>query len=506
MSLESRIKKLEQSLSKPQEQTWPVLQKFWCGNYPNPDGSTCCFWHWRGLPRRWGKRHPIYSWQQNILDDLDNGFKYFATLKGPKLGATEFWLSYFLYKSLYDKSWRNGQVAILVGINKPESQYMIQRAKEILAVRDEQGELVRDTEGQVQYRVPIDYSYNNKDEFTVNTVRWAAHPAGHYDAIRAKPNMKAILGDEIAFFIKKKLDQQAIRDAFEHYRGGADTIVSLITTSGEVPAGFAFDIFHERGAQKPSDAGYRQYILGVEAGLEIHPDSKTSLYDPAEIEKIRGTPSFKRNYEHQWGADAGNVWSFEKIEACTKIPYDLSKITGRNNSLGIDPAYGSSKFAFTVSQLEKGIIQVLYADEIERADPVEMVQKTVDLIYKYRIEKVFVDASDPGFIKAVKRMVRERVDYENVIEEYPDNYEHMMRIVPVGFRRNTTLEKNSMISWAQELVSSGQVAIDKSFTNLLTQMRSARTKVDGKLDKDDAFTMDLIDSLFLNLRRYRYRA
>lgn len=31
-----------------------IPTEFWCGKYDNPDGSTCCFNHWVGLPERWG--------------------------------------------------------------------------------------------------------------------------------------------------------------------------------------------------------------------------------------------------------------------------------------------------------------------------------------------------------------------------------------------------------------------------------------------------------------------
>lgn len=396
----------------------------------------------------------------------------------------------------------------MVGLSMPETEFMIQRAKNILAVRQEDDmaddpAVIRGASGRPVYRVPINVSYNNKHEFTVNTVRWSAHPAGHYDSIRAKPKMMAILGDEIAFFVKKKQAQQAIRDAFEHYRGGADTIVSLVTTSGEAPIGFAFDIFQEPSAQKPTDPGYRHYILGVEAGLEIHPESKTSLYNKTVIDSIRGTSEYKRNYEHQWGADKGNIWSFEQVESASKLSYLPGiQLTGVC-SMGIDPAYGSSKFAILVSQLN-GKIQVLAAEEYDRADMNDMVKTIMRLIYEFKVQKIFIDSSDPAIIRALKRLLGERPDYDKQIDQYPDNYHHIMKVVPVGFRRNTLLEKNSMLSHAQQLVSDGNLQIDPSFTDLISQMRAAKTKEDGRLDKDDGFTMDLVDALFLSLRHFKY--
>ena len=221
----------DQTLSGQDNKTWPQLKEFWCGHYldpnkqPIPDGAECCFMHWRGLPRRWGKRHPLYSWEIRVVNDIRTGTKYIFVLKPPKLGATELFLSFAIWKALSDPSWTNGQVGILVGTSIGETEQMIGRCKEILAVKDSNGIIKRNAKGDPIYRVPLHYSYNNKKEFTVNTVRFMAHSAGHYDAIRAKPNMRMIIGDEIAFFIRRKEDQKEIRSAFEH---NLDSILSIV--------------------------------------------------------------------------------------------------------------------------------------------------------------------------------------------------------------------------------------------------------------------------------------
>lgn len=81
-------------------------------------------------------RHPYYSWEEDLISDLEKGFRYFYILKPPKIGATQFWLSYAEHQALTNPSWLNGQVAIVVGTNFGEAEQMIARAKEVLENKD----------------------------------------------------------------------------------------------------------------------------------------------------------------------------------------------------------------------------------------------------------------------------------------------------------------------------------------------------------------------------------
>lgn len=489
-SLEARLKRLEQSLSKAPAKTWPDLPTFWCGQYSNPDGGSCCFWHWRGLPRRWGKRHPIYSWQQRLLDDLEAGHRYIYILKPPKLGATELMLSYAIWKALTDPTWVNGQVGILVGTSLGETEQMIARAKDILAVKDGEDRPITDGEGNKSYRVPLHYSYNNKKEFTLNSVKFMAHPAGHYDAIRAKPNMKMIIGDEIAFFIRRKEDQSEIRSAFEHYKGGADTIVALITTAGAAPAGFAYEIFKE----EPSL--YRKHILTKEDGLEVHPQSGTSLLNPEDVEEKRrlSPATFKREFELQWGYDAGNIFSPEQVDAC-EAEYDTENRYLGSVKLGIDPGFGTSKFALVVTGIAEGRIRVMYAEEYERPDFQEMLALGEQLIYRYNVEKAYVDGSNPEFIRALKQKFGEDPDYLDPEKKKKSGW---WRVVPVQY----STEERALSTRAIDLVTKGWVIVHKEqFKELLSQMRMASVNDQGKLDKTQ-MQLDLFDAMRLSLYGY----
>ena len=195
------------------------------------------------------------------------------------------------------------------------------------------------------------------------------------------------------------------------------------------------------------------------------------------------------------------------MDACEKVQYNPDIIRKAPNSMGIDPAFGSSKFAFVVSRLEDGHIQIVEAEEHERPDFNDMVQKAVHFIHKHSIEKVYVDGSNPELIKALKRLIGERQDFEKAVDDYKRqkvDYERAMRVVPVNFSGNSLANEHSMISWAQQVVSQGQLAIHPRYGDLLLQMRSANTKENGAIDKTD-LSLDLVDALFLSLRRYGYK-
>ena len=106
----------------------PVPDTFWCGNYfykgtknVTNDGDSCCFNHYVGMPideHDAELRHPLYNYQEEIIDYLKKGELYFWILKSPKLGITEFWLRFIVWKCMIDPSWQHGQIALVVGTGK----------------------------------------------------------------------------------------------------------------------------------------------------------------------------------------------------------------------------------------------------------------------------------------------------------------------------------------------------------------------------------------------------
>ena len=96
-------------------------------------------------------------------------------------------------------------------------------------------------------------------------------------------------------------------------------------------------------------------------------------------------------------------------------------IHGARKSCGIDPAWGSSAFGIVITRFVDGRIQILYADQFERPDFNEMIQKVWELYMKFQfdgsVDRIYVDSANPSFIRSLKLALGEREDYERVIEQ-----------------------------------------------------------------------------------------
>lgn len=436
---------------------------FWCGHYLDPgdkaiiipDGSSCCFWHWIGLPERYGARHPCYPWQEQAIIDLAE-YDYHYTRKPPKVGATQLYLLWAMWQACINIKWLNGQVAIVVGTRGEESEKMIERCKEMLAYKDAEGRPIRDEEGRLLTKLSISQEYNTKKEFSLNTVEFRARPADNIDAIRSQPNMRYILIDEIAFF--RMVDQQRVRDAFEHYIGASEVKIVLVTTAGFAPGGVGYEIETEQNSL------YRKHLYDYNIGLVVHPESLTSLYIKDNIDKLRGSVSFNRNFLGIWGYGAGNIFDSRTLDEVSKDSYDLKDIRNLPNVLSIDPAYGkvrdklSSKFAGLGLYKENGQIYTRSYFELEEPSDEEGIRTIRTELQRYGYKNLVIDGHWTGLIKSFSK------DYNAYGIVYQD---HLA----------------DMVDTAQKETSDLHVHIHPTHEPLIVQLRSIKRNENGVPDK-----------------------
>jgi hypothetical protein len=130
-----------------------------------------------------------------------------------------------------------------------------------------------------------------------------------------------------------------------------------------------------------------------------------------------------------------------------------------------------------------------------------MVSHAYNLIRQYNlnngINKVFVDGSQPGFIRSLKIAIGEYAQYEYFVEKAKqDNNRPLhlyMNIVPVNF----STKHRAMLGNVRKWIDKGHVAIDPDlFPELLTELRIATSDEEMTLDKTE-YSMDLLDSLRL---------
>ena len=87
-------------------------------------------------------------------------------------------------------------------------------------------------------------------------------------------------------------------------------------------------------------------------------------------------------------------------------------------SMGIDPGFGSSAFGIVIIQFSDTVLQLLYADEFERPRYEDMTNKIDDLYDAFaNIKNMFVDASSPELISSLKREVANERDNWAYVQE-----------------------------------------------------------------------------------------
>jgi hypothetical protein len=315
-----------------------------------------------------------------------------------------------------------------------------------------------------------------------------AYPSHNVASMRGLPKVSIVFIDEGDFF---PIGQQiAVRDAAERYLGKSNAKIILGSTPYSIDG-----LMHN--IQKEENSIYKKLFLNYEVGLN-------KIFTKEDIEKAKTSPSFEREYNLRYAFDIGNVLTEQLIQRCLDLKYDPEYVVWEcPKSIGIDPSYGSSKFAIVVTQFMDNRVQVLFAEEFDRPDPFEMERLTIDLAHKYSLfsdagqnGQLLIDGANVNFIKAMKHMLNENVHYE---EEKPEDGIYK-RVRPINF--GTTHRK--LLSNMIELVAKGYVAIDPKFENLLNQLRVAQMDANLSLIKKP-LSLDLVDAFRLSLFGFQIR-
>ena len=222
-----------------------------------------------------------------------------------------------------------------------------------------------------------------------NNVLIRAYPSNHIDAFRGQPNVSLILVDEGDFFLKGQ--QKQVRDAIEPYNTKSNAQIVFVSTPN-MPDGLMQSVEKEGN-------DYKKLRLDYTVGLH-------KIYTLEEIEVAKKRGYFEREYNLKYEGLVGNAFHQSDIEAAiTEVynPYDAnatSTIYGR--SMGIDEGFGSSRFAVVITQGKDNKIEVIYSEEFDRPLHNDMIDLIMKLKNKHHITRIFVDASNAGFVKNLK--------------------------------------------------------------------------------------------------------
>lgn len=149
--------------------------------------------------------------------------------------------------------------------------------------------------------------------------------------------------------------------------------------------------------QEPEDQCiYKRMFLSWKTGLN-------KIYTEKEIELQRQSPSFEKEYNLRFEYGVGNVFHYEDIDAAIE-PYQVQTDNPyATRFIGLDPAWGSSKFGVVVVEWFDNTFRVLYADSWERPLFNDAIEKVIALAQTYNCCKIFCDGANPSVIQSLKK-------------------------------------------------------------------------------------------------------
>lgn len=295
--------------------------------------GDCCFNHVLGLREKQGQPMPLFSYEQLIYNTLEHN-KHLYILKATGLGITEFMLMYIVHRCLVNDDWKGRQVPLVVGPNRDLAIKLIQRLKGLFE--------------------PHDIYFEDKQTFlSLNDVAIEAFPSNHLASFRSLESPAFILLDESDYFNAN--DAMEVRATSERYIAKSDPFIIMVSTPN-APQGLMETI-----SQEPEETCiYKRLYLDYSYGLD-------RIYRKEEIQQAKLSPFFEREYNLKYLGEIGNAFHIQDIETAIGSTYDyddsLSYSHGTFKSIGIDPGYGSSKFAICITRYVDGQIQVIAAQQ-----------------------------------------------------------------------------------------------------------------------------------------------
>jgi hypothetical protein len=440
--------------------------------------GDCCFNHILGLPKKNGVEKPLFDYQKIIFDSLQF-HKHIWIKKATGLGITEFFLRYIAWLCLRNNEYQGSQICIVTGPNIDIAIKLIKRLKGLFEARHQ-------------------ITFNSKETvLELNKCTIEAFPSNHLDSYRALDNPKFIFIDESDFF--RKSEQEDVRHVSERYIAKSDPFIVMVSTPN-APDG----LFEKIEREQEETCLYKRLKLDYTYGLD-------KIYTKEEIQKARHSPSFDREYDLKYLGLVGNAFHQLDIDnAVTDVynPTDAWSVsTALGRSMGIDEGFGSSEFGIVITQGKDGTAEVIYAESFDRPLHNDMMDLVRKLKNKHHITKIFIDASNAGFISTLKYQLGD-YDYrtytaqKNIINHINDprrDYNNV-QVFPVNF---ATMHKD-MLAHTNELLSAKKIKIHSTFQKLITSLRTAVVNTStGSLDKDATSYNDIFDAFRMSLLNYK---
>lgn len=267
-----------------------------------------------GLPIKDKQEHPLYDYEKLLFERLFSSQESFKdkhlwVLKSTGLGITEFFLRVIGWLCVKDGSLKGSQICIVTGPRIELSITLIDRLKGLF------------------YSLGVIFQ-NKETVLELNGCKIEVYPSHHLDAMGGLANVSFILLDEADFFPPGQ--QQDARDISERYIGKSNPFIVMASTPN-APNSLFYRIEHET----EQECIYQRLKMDYTYGLN-------KIYSKEEIEKQKQSPSFRREYDHQYLGLIGNTFHTKDIDRAVELgkTYDPNcVVVYAEKVLGIDPGF-----------------------------------------------------------------------------------------------------------------------------------------------------------------------
>jgi len=426
--------------------------------------GQCCFNHIIGLPIKNGIEHPIYNYELDVVDKIENNRNVWIK-KASGIGATELILRYLTWKILVGNDLEYKSIFIVSGT-------YVHHANE-LKVRMEN--LFRKN-----------FSLINLDsKFTdlwIKNTNVKIFPSRNVKDLRGYTDVSYLFIDEADHF-EASVNNELLH-AITRYEEKSNCTTIMVSTPNR-PGGLFQNI------EQDPISKYEKIILDYTYGLD-------KIYDRQEIERKKLEPEFAREYECKYLGKIGNVLTPAQVDNCIQLAEPLEEIPISQYTLktvGIDPGFSSSKTAVVMLEHLKDHDKIIvrYAEEFHKGDPNAIADLLFDLHAKYLNTYFLIDGSNRAMVKLLKIKFNESLNWEPG-DVSPDT----MKVLPVNFQT----DHKQMLSHLHLMITKNYLAIPAKYDKLIISLRTAWAK-ELSLDKDQTSYNDLLDALRLSLKGYQ---
>ncbi|GEM_PF-1113828 len=207
------------------------------------------------------------------------------------------------------------------------------------------------------------------------------------------------------------------------------------------------------------------------------------IYTPQDLARIRKTSSWNREMLLRWSPKAGSTFLPGDVERA-KCLYNTAPMS-TERVIAVDPA--SNVTGIVVCEEREGDIFVLLAKEKIRATHESLSDYVYELWHQYApISKLYIDNSAVTFVKTMRGILGERIEYMDEIKEYKAahaNYMLNCRCEPVFF---SVMNKKEMLGLLKQALEEGHLKIHQTEHEKLLQFLFSCTDTELIVEKGSA--------------------